>query len=123
MNKILLLILLLFPLQAFAAAGDNFRPCQTVALSATTSSSSYTLGACGAPTLNVDCYNTGSVTVFLAGGVSSATATVPTGTAAVGNYHLGAGMDKIFDLGSSNTIAAITSSSTATVYCTSGGGQ
>lgn len=121
--KLIWLLLILLPIEAFAAAGDNFRPCQTIAISATGTSSTWSIGACGAATLNLDCHNTGSVEVFITGGVGTAIATVPTGTAAAGNYHLGAGMDKVFDLGAANTVAVITASSTATVYCSTGGGQ
>lgn len=123
MKNFILLAALFFPSMAFAAPGDNFRPCPTVALSATTSTSSAALSACGTATLNVDCYNSGSVTVFIGGGNGSATASVPTSTPSYSSYHLGAGMDKVFDLGDSNFIAAITSTGSATVYCTSGSGQ
>jgi len=73
--------------------------------------------------LQVDCYNSGSTTVFVTGGVNSATSSVPTGTASNGNYHIAGGADKVFDLGVANTIAAIAASGTDTVYCSSGSGQ
>lgn len=123
--KILALImaLILAPVCALAASGDNFHPCSTVVLSATTSSSSYSLAACGAPTLSVDCHNSGLVEAFIGAGNTTATAVVPNGTASYNSYHICPGCDKVFDLGNVNTIAAITSSSTATIYCTAGFGQ
>ncbi len=124
MKKLLLpFILMLAPILALAAPGDNFHPCQTLVMLSSTVSANYAIGACGAATLNVECYNEGSKTVFIAGGVGSATATTPTSTAAFNNYPLGAGLDKIFDLGSANYIALLSSSGNNTVYCTSGGGQ
>lgn len=126
MKKILIVLLTcLMPSLAFAAAGDNFRPCQSVTFSVTSTSSEIAISACGAPTLNLDCVNTGTTPVFITGGTSSSvTASVPTGTPSAGNYNLGGGMDKVFDLGGSTYVAMIaTSGNSATVYCSSGGGQ
>jgi hypothetical protein len=89
-----------------------FAPGATTTISVTTSSGTGTLTGDG---LMVEIQNAGSVTVFVA---FAATAAVATG------YPILAGQSKVVSRGpGQTTLAAITASSTATLYATVGDGQ
>lgn len=69
----------------------------------------------------VQIYNAGSGTAFIEFGTGSATATIPTNdniTSVGGSMPIPSGAIVVFDFNNYNTIAAITASGTATVYCT-----
>jgi len=69
----------------------------------------------------VQIYNAGSATAFIEFGVGSATATLPTNdntTSVGGSMPVPSGAIVVFDMDRFDTIAAITATSTATVYCT-----
>lgn len=89
-----------------------FTPGATTTISVTTASGT---GALTGEGLALEIQNAGSVTVFVTLG---ATATVAAG------YPILAGQSKVVSRGTSQaTLAAITSSSTATLYVTVGDGQ
>lgn len=72
---------------------------------------------------SVLCSNAGAVTVFIAFGTGSATATVPT-TETQGATAILAGESLVLTKGTgADTVAAITASSTSTLYCTAESGS
>lgn len=89
-----------------------FTPGATTTISVTTTTGTGSLTGEG---LSIEIQNSGSVTVFVA---LAATATVAAG------YPILAGQSKVITRGiSQTTLAAITGSSTATLYATVGAGQ
>lgn len=91
----------------------NFEPISTQIISATTASSSVTFAGALKNMRQVRIYNAGSATVFIKMGQVTA-------TAAVTDMAIPSGAVEVFDMGNSDTVAAITASSTATVYVTTG---
>lgn len=94
----------------------NFQPTAagTQTISATTSSSSVNFAGASGNMRQVLIYNAGSALAFVEFGRGSATAVAAT------SMPIPSGAVEGFDLGVNDTVAAITASSTATVYVTIG---
>lgn len=95
-------------------AAWNFIPIITKTISGTSTSSSVTFSGALGNLRQVRIYNAGSSTIFVEFGQTAATAT----TAA--SMPIPSGAIEVFDLRMNDTVAGITSTSTATVYVTLG---
>lgn len=91
----------------------NFAPISTQIISGATTSSSVTFTGALGLLRQVRIYNAGSSTIFVRFGQVSATAVVT-------DMAIPSGAIEVFDLVMNDTVAAITASSTATVYVTLG---
>lgn len=113
------LVLALFTAVAFAQL-NPFTPntAQSTTVSVTTSSATTTLPTTVAFATNIELQNVGANTVFVEFGTSSVTAAVATG------YPILSGQSKIITVPNTTTsIAAITGTSTSTLYVSIGKGQ
>jgi hypothetical protein len=105
---------------AFAQVGTNLpfypRPASTQSLSATTTSSSVTFTGESLNDTELYVYNAGTDLVFCRWGVGAQTATT-------GGLPIPSGTVQIFSRNSATVFACRTSTTTATVYITTGNGQ